>query len=165
MEKSRRKNGYSLIELLVTIAIIAIVFTGTATAFYSISGWQLKQNTASIDTGLKKARLLSMTSVEGSVKFIITYDGKKYSMSDGKDTYEISSGSTKLSYTDSENKTCEINESQPLTLTFIRSTGAFRPMSYDGETSVYCMKITASQGEKQRSVVLVPLTGKTYISN
>lgn len=163
----KNKNaGFSLIELIVVIAILAIAATGAVSAFISLSGWHLKQASVSINNGIKKTRVLAMTREDSEIKFILTCrNGKYYMTAGGEEEKEIGTTGITISYVDTKNVETMLGEEQTLTLTFVRSTGAFLPIRTEGSDNIYCNEIKLVQGSRSRVVKLVQLTGNTYIDS
>lgn len=162
--RKNKKAGFSLIELIVVIAILAIAATGAVSAFISLSGWHLKQAADSINNGIKKTRVLAMTREDSEISFVLTCRGGKYYMTaGGEDEKEIGSANITIKYTDTQNNETILGERTTLTLTFVRSSGAFQPIRAEGTDNIYCKEIRLTQGSKTRTVKLVQLTGNTYI--
>jgi prepilin-type N-terminal cleavage/methylation domain-containing protein len=160
----RKNNGFSLIELIVVIAILAIVSTGLVSAFFSVSGWQLKQTAITIDNGLKKTRVLALSRDDKAVSFeLYKKDNDRYYMkAGGENETEIASAETAIQYVTESGVTVTIDQTKVLTLYFDRSSGAFQSISING-IDTYCKQITVTKGDKTKTITLVPVTGKTKI--
>lgn len=158
-----KRKGFSLIELIVVIAILGIAATGVLTIFFSSASWKLKQAAVNIDNGLKKTKVQTMSqeTAENKISFLLECDNGKFYMTAGsEERREIASSGVSITYIDTNSVAHDLSDGNVLKITFVRSTGAFQPLE---GTAVYCQKIVISMGSNIKTVNMVRLTGKTYI--
>lgn len=185
--RNNRDKGYSLIELVVVIAIMAILVGVFAISVSSLSGRKVNKCADEIVTTLERARVLTLGKEQNQVEFRLYYEEteKQYRaqiyqggvvVSDrvvGKDPIEISvtfeEGSTgSIAY---DLRTDDIKGTAPyvsnpgnegLFLVFNRSSGAFEQgtTSVGSDVKSYCSKITVSNGSRTIEITPVGRTGK-----
>ncbi len=166
---SRNSKGFTLIELVVVIAISAIIIGIIAMSVYPSYSANAKRCATQTDSLIAKCRL-GCLSRSGNVRLTIRSDssgniiGDYYEASDtpiSSDT--LSNKKAAVSYTlkssDGSLRTARISDA-PLTLSFNRSTGALKAQS-DGS---YCTAIAISCGAKTYTIALVPTTGTHSLS-
>ncbi|MCM1282450.1 MAG: type II secretion system GspH family protein [Muribaculaceae bacterium] len=176
----KKNAGFSLIELVVVIAIMALLTTGVVNIVLSQSDWYCRKAADEISTALSETRAQALAKANAWME--LKYDstnGYVISTSYSKDvvlgdhfdvTFESKpSGST--TGTDYDVKTT------PLIISYNRGSGAFtyRISSVtvgtydDGSRSAvynyasgneYCTKITVSNGKSTYELTLYPETGK-----
>lgn len=163
----KNNRGFSLIELIIVIAIMATM-VGLGTGIIGmVSGSRVKECAEKMQTAISKSRVEAMsksTHAGGSDYYIDVYKG-----ADGQFYVKIHSKSVSIeevvgakqltvSYVDSSNAT-QVLDGTPagiLTLKFKRDTGGFRTLS-SGNT---CKKIVITDGRITKEIVLSPITGK-----
>lgn len=182
--RNNRDKGYSLIELVVVIAIMAILVGVFAISVSSLSGRKVNKCADEIVTTLERARVLTLGKEQNQVEFRLYYDTteKQYRaqiyqggvvVSDrvvGKDPIEISV-TFEGDSTAYDLKTADIKGTAPyvsdpgnegLFLVFNRSSGAFEQgtTSVGSDVKSYCSKITVSNGSRTIEITPVGRTGK-----
>ena len=182
--RNNRDKGYSLIELVVVIAIMAILVGVFAISVSSLSGRKVNKCADETVTTLERARVLTLGKEQNQVEFRLYYDTteKQYRtqiyqggvvVSDrvvGKDPIEISV-TFEGDSTAYDLRTGVIKGTAPyvvsgvgeegLFLVFNRSSGAFEQGTNTvGETKDYCSKIVVSSGSRTIEIMPVGRTGK-----
>lgn len=182
--RNNKNKGYSLIELVVVIAIMAILVGVFAISVSSLSGRKVNKCADEIVSTLERARVLTLGKEQNQVEFRLYYEStaKEYRaqiyqggtlVSDrvvGKEPIEIKvvfEGDT----TKYDLKAQTIKGTAPyvttgvgaegLFLVFNRSSGAFEPGTNTvGDTKDYCSKIIISGGNRTIEITPVGRTGK-----
>lgn len=181
------QKGYSLVELIVVIAIMAIV-VGTLTVVLPMNGPKVNECATTIEGALKETRTNVLSRESAYMSLNKTADGKRYEITisgghavdvgDNKITirayYELEDGSVP------ETNYIDITAGNPLILSYNRASGAFRPMirewKDDGKNvsyyeidnggaikNCYCTRIEITRGNKTKNIHLVKDTGKVYL--
>lgn len=180
----KKNSGLSLIELVVVIAIMAVVSAGVSIAVFSQSSWRCRQANDLVFNMLQQTRSEALARSDAWIE-ICYEDGQcvlKSSFDEdqalGKRVevfYEYQKGQT----ADSSSGTVPINSSNRLVLTFKRGTGGFQTMkegvSVDSSTGVVTYTEASSKGNaaycraihvkgkgssKGYTITLHPVTGK-----
>jgi prepilin-type N-terminal cleavage/methylation domain-containing protein len=169
----KKDAGFSLIELVVVIAIMAILGSGVFISVFSSSAYRARQAAREIDSVLTETRVQAL-SKEGAWMEIDCVDTakKKYVIktSYSEDitvgggitiTYEVAGSSGTKSITGND------ITANALALSYNRSTGGFTPMliatAEDGtytSGSDYCSKITITGGSRTYVINLSRNTGR-----
>lgn len=187
--KQNENNGFSLIELIIIIAIMGILATGMVSLIGLIRGRQANAIVTDTAAALGKIRVTTMAESAGAAE--IADDADYYlqievnktqncvisQVEAGKtaesitvkaatiSSFKVYSASgitaayTSTSYTD---YSPQEGDTFTIRLAYNRSTGAFIPQK-TGESSTsdtYIKRIEVSQGTKTFTLVLTPATGK-----
>lgn len=171
----RKNKGYTLIELVVVIAIMAVVGTGILALAYSQGSWKCRQAATTVNSLLQQTRSEALAKSNAWVK--LSYDGNQcvLTSSFGKD-YKLGKR-VYITYSTKSDGSGKVDlDGNPLVLTFARGTGAFQTMktgvTYDASgnilyteagSDVYCRVIHISgskSGGKGYTITLHPVTGK-----
>jgi len=173
----KKNGGFSLVELIVVMAIISVVTAGSITIFLSLSDYKCREAADHICTYLgstktealaKSSAYLTIENVGGEYKIIPSYKDNTEAKSLGssiKITYVTQAGGTSSGET-------TLAPGDKIILTFSRGSGAFQPMKddstgtyvdkTDGGDYVYCEKICVknNKGTKSYTITLEQETGK-----
>lgn len=167
-----KNKGFSLIELIVVIAIMAILTTAAAMSIASIFGVAVKQCARDIKSSINDTRVSTM----GKDQVILTIkkgnsDGSSeayYCITTEKDgfgketTEESRVGRSNLDITyvlaDASGNTSEqtLDATHPITIEFNRGSGSLK-LGSDGK---YCTQIKIKKNSTEKILKLYPETGK-----
>lgn len=177
--RNNKNGGFSLVELIIVIAIMAIVVTVMGLSVGTLTGRKVAKCVDEIVSTLERARVLTLGKEQNQVEFLLLEDGNgEYHaqiyqggsmVTDrvvGKKPIEIeiefSDGSTyELGSIGGEPPYATIPETG-LHLVFDRSSGAFSQNTnkVGSDVKLYCNKITVSNGTRTITITTVGRTGK-----
>ncbi len=165
-QKRKKNSGFSLVELVVLLAIMGILMAGGITAFGLIFSTSAKETTSKIDSALNKTKVEAMSRASASVEIYKDSTDSSYYVRytiNGTTQNPIKVGSSRVNvaYVDSSGTTTTITGSNNLIISFDRASGGFKPIS---GTSNYCKSIIVTSGAKTYTITCERLTGKTSIS-
>lgn len=146
MRKSRQKSeenkGFTLIEVIIVVAIFATLLGIMIPSLNSVLGFHVRRTTESICSALDRTKSEAMNRLVAEVKlFYVDGDGYyiTYYLDRGKDggsdenvrddqAVKIAPAKTRISYTDDKGKSHNMWETgnTTLILTYDRATGGFR---------------------------------------
>ena len=188
-----KNKGYTLVELVVVVSIMAILLTIIVPNVSIIWSFRAKRAANSIAAALDKTKVEAMNRLVGEMKlekrsdgYYITYyldRGKRAADISEEDAEQIGPARLRISYTTEDGMVHELSEGEPLILTYDRDTGAFRPIQSNvvtqsqvneyleknqdiafPDTGHYCTSIIVSGGARSRVITLIKDTGKYQIS-
>ena len=173
-EKKLHKNqkGYSMVELVVVIAILAVL-TGSGITFLGLlPGSAVKGCAREITSQLEKTRTNAL-SFENAACYLYCKDDGIYMRIDTKragvdSSIEQKVGKSNVTVSNTlsgDSAQTLVPGGDQLVFGFDRSSGAFKPAQIKKASGVespgtYCVAITITGGSKTRTLKLVPLTGK-----
>lgn len=184
-KKNNNKNGgFSLVELIVVIAIMAVLTGIASMSLASVMGISVKQCARDIQSAANQTRVSTlgkdeviMTITKGNKAksseayycTIVTKDGL------GKTTEneeKIGKSNLDITYVLSDskgNKTSDItlDDTHSLIIKFNRGTGAMAPcMKSDGSSGgdYYCMQIKVKKNSTEKIISFYPETGKVSLN-
>ena len=194
-KKNNNKNGgFSLVELIVVIAIMAVLTGIASMSLASVMGVSVKQCARDIQSAANQTRVSTlgkdeviMTITKGPkdpkgnkakssqayyctiVSTIVTKDG---SVKKTKNEEKIGKSNLDITYVLSDskgNKTSDItlDDTHSLTIKFNRGTGAMAPcMKGDGSSGgdYYCMQIKVKKNSTEKIISFYPETGKVSLN-
>lgn len=166
----KRNQGFSLIELIVVVAVMAILMTVGAVSFSVITSQRVKSSANETRSILQSAQTVAMSKDNCFVQFkqdsegdieIASYSSESVQLDDLlvsdniEVTLTIGTDEVKIGTTTSEYR-----------LRYVRESGAFNTVLKDGaDTGKYCTKISFSNGRRTVELELATLTGKISQAN
>lgn len=174
----KKNAGFSLIELIVTVAIMGILSAGVVTIVLSRSNWEVKKASKEVSAALSETRAQALSRANAWMQ--IKYDGTKgYVISTSYSGDVVLGKSCTVSYgVRGDSSTQQIDGSHPFILSYDRASGAFLPVIGSVSTSTaddgsrlatynylagdpLCEKITIVAGNNiGYELTLYPETGK-----
>ncbi len=162
----KRNQGYSLVELIVVIAIMAVL-TGTVTISVSaVGGFKAKECTKNIQSYINKTRVSTMGKNSVVLHLYKGADDAFYAQTITNGTadaaQQIGKKTVTVKYTDGDDLTSMSElDTTGVYIEFDRSSGAMKlPAS---GPSIYVHKITVSQGSKNYVITIYRETGKVVV--
>ena len=166
MKKKLRNKGFSLIELIVIVAIMGVMLAVGGYSLTAISSANAKQCAKELEAGLISTRTQSYSRDTGAtiatVSFYKETDG--IYMEKNYETGKVKIGGSKVtvSYKLDGSSDYEDLGGNPLTFSFDRSSAAFRKATING-SSAMCESIMVSSGTKTYIITCYEHTGKTML--
>lgn len=162
-------KGFSYIELLIVLAIMAIMVGIMAISMGLIGRTNVNRGAEKIVNSMNRARNMAMAKgTDSGVLQIELSNGKYYCYAGNVTSSERESIRQDLVsepvsigyYLEGDSDTLyTLTDGSYLTLNYNSSTGAFLPMTVGG-TSAYCKYIVLTNGDTEAKIELYPATGK-----
>ena len=174
----RHNKGFTLIELIVVIMIMAISAAVVVSSISSVYTRNMQQCAIEIDALLSRCRISAMSRAgnvylelwQGTDGIYAAYCESGGGSGDIREEEKVGKSMLSITWTDSGGTTHDLSAGS-LYLAFDRGTGALLPLSRSFAMAsdtfsplLNCTDISVTHGTSQRTVVLVPVTGKHYIS-
>ena len=184
-KKNNNKNGgFSLVELIVVIAIMAVLTGIASMSLASVMGVSVKQCARDIQSAANQTRVSTlgkdeviMTITKGNKAksseayycTIVTKDGLGKTTENEEKIGKSNLGITYVLSDSKGNKTSDItlDDTHSLTIKFNRGTGAMAPcMKSDGSSGgdYYCMQIKVKKNSTEKIISFYPETGKVSLN-
>ena len=187
-----KNKGFKLVELIIVIAIFAILLGIAVPSLNSILGFRVNRAANSIAAALDKTKTEASNRLVGEMKLEKREDGYyiSYYLDRGKSEVKqdqpekIAPARTIISYTTDNGTEQELAVGDSIVLTYDRATGAFLPLQdkvwkqkeilsvlADGKdipltrSGAYCTKITVRGGGRYKTLNLIQETGKYEITS
>ena len=161
----KNNKGFSLVELIVIIAIMAVLTTSVITYVGMIGNSQAKKCAKELSTSLSQTKVCAMSRSKASMTVYADDTGVyvKYIQGDLEKTEKIGNKGVKVEYRTVRNSdaftTVGTTVDTGIKIEFDRASGACKKMS--GGQYCYGFKVTA--GKTSYIVNIEPLTGKVSI--
>lgn len=168
-------RGFSLVELVIVIAIIAVLSAATISGLGYIWGTNVRSCANELKTAVGKTQITTMGKTETTLhiykdpasgdyyKQELVVNGISASTS-AEDPQKIGSGLVDIQFRTFPSGTLiDLTGSNTLDIQFDRSSGAQKVMTAGAGAGECCDRIIVSFGSRKEDVVLVPATGKVYI--
>lgn len=165
MKKDNR--GFSLVELIIVLAIMAVLTGATFIGIGMISGKPAEECASKIYSHILANRTTAMGKFSASVSFYTGTDGiyvvEEVNGVNGT-PIKIGDKGVAVSYRvtgDGDNAwRTLLGDTAPLIISYNRSTGAFRDLESMGMDDKYCVAIKCTKADKTKIITLYHLTGK-----
>lgn len=152
-------KGFSLVELIVVIAVMAILGTVSVLSFATLTGRQVTSCASEIESYISQTKMQALSRAGAELRIFVKSDGVYVNMSvEGRDV-KVGKSGIQVRYT-SNGTEVTLSDSVDLVLSFDRSSGAFTTLN-GGE--YYCEEIIIESGNHSQKIICIPLTGKFYI--
>ena len=194
MKKTHKMSnkGFTLVELIVVVAIFTILLGIAVPSLNSILGFRVNRAANSIASALDRTKIEASSRLVGEMKLEKRADGYyiSYYLDRGKvggashvtedDPEKIAPARTEISYTSSSHV---MAAGDSLILTYDRATGGFLPIQPKvitqeeiltelekgkdiplERTGTYCTSITVNGGRRYKTLSLIKETGKYSIT-
>ncbi len=158
MERDNR--GMSIIEIVIVLAMMAVLLGFMTNIVGYLSGRQAKECAYKIDSSLAGIRMDTMSKSTGGKDVFLTIekkDGGIYAIRNVKGMEEqdlIAGGQVTVKAVDSNGNEVEIDSSNTITFYFNRETGGLQ------KDTVWYERIVVTQGRVTYEVTIEPVTGK-----
>lgn len=166
----RNNRGYSLVELIIVMAILALVTSGTIIGVRMMTGRPALKAANLLAQTLRSSRMSAAGKLENEVKLYRDSNGNLYAeatFTDGNANVitkktKLSDKRVKMTYKlvgDAVEYELNSSADDPIVLQFDRATGAFKP-TVGGK---YCCEIRTTKANKTGIVTIHYLTGKVVV--
>lgn len=155
----RNQKGFTLVELIVVIAIMAVVATMGLLSFSVVTGQDVKSCAADIKSYIGQTKVHAMSRANATMTLSVKSDGVYVNLSVEGHDVQVGKSGIAVSYRTDDGGTVTLNATDTLVLSFDRSSGAFLQLP-DGK---YCTAIVLNGGGRTITITLIPQTGKYYI--
>ncbi|MBQ4069089.1 MAG: type II secretion system protein [Lachnospiraceae bacterium] len=181
MEKKNNK-GFSLIEIIVALAIMGLCVAGAVSLYSSLSGAKVNSAATKLDSQLSLTRtntltkkgdwILEVNKTSGKYYAILFYDGDGTGLEEFKKVELGDAGSIDIKYTKviydatsgTTTKTPGVAiDTVPMKIGYDNGSGACVAVTTHGVTNYYVGDITITDGKKTREISITRATGKHYL--
>lgn len=166
-------KGFSFMEAIVVIAIMAVFAAGAVVGIGTLAGWRVTDCASDIESAMKNTKVNAMSKFSAYMEISCDADGNYFLQESGKQQEKIASNGVSVTYEDYAGNVVSVEDGTPLILSYNRSSGAFCPVITSVEDDgtfqfasdahgdyTYCRKITVTNGRKTKTITLVKDTGK-----
>lgn len=163
--KYNNNKGFSLVELLVIIAILGVVTSGTYLSFNAIYNSKVTTASKVVSTYTKSVRLNNMTKVQNKYIHIYLNDGQYYINIDNNKNIDTNVTEEKIGPPGMGVKYFTLSSSENtsgITITFNRS-GQSEYYNASGSRIYNVKGLKFVNGTRSASIRIVEATGKTYM--
>lgn len=158
----QNQKGFTLVELIVVMAIMALLISGSIISYSLVVGQNIKGCTADVQSYIARTRVEALSKQDIKLTLSTTDYGVYAKLSTENRDVKIGRPAISISYTTDKGNTVELSGTQKLVLSFDRSTGAFKPLEGTPSTE-YCTSIVLTSGSRTMTIKLIPKTGKYYL--
>ena len=173
METEKKNKGYTLIELVIVVAIFTILLGILSPSLNAIPYFRMRRAAGSVNEALKRTKTEAMNRLVGEMKlewkendgYYISYyldrgkvGGTSHVQQDQPE--KIAPANLAVTYTDDQGITYDLRktDSHALILTYDRASGAFRPI----QSQVVTQELILSDLEAGKDVTFYPIRRNQY---
>lgn len=171
----RKKNkGFSLVELVVVIAIMSVLVGISAFGIGMLSGRPAQKASARFRSNLDRIRTVSMGKTSASMELYVTGDGvytKETVNGVSKDAVMLGPKSVSCAYSVAGGSEVALAAGDKITIVFDRSDGSLKSVVVSGSVSTTIYEAGSTTGineidfiftkaNKKYNVSIVPITGR-----
>ena len=159
----RNHRGFTLVEVIVVVSILSALTGIISLSVSSVFSVRVRRCATEINAFISMCKVNSM-SRGGDIRIVLDVDDNGEDGSPGaepKSTEIFSDANVSAEFTVG-GVTTALSSDNPLTLSFDRSTGGFKPCAMAGTEKIYCTSISVTGG-KTYVITLVPSTGNHYM--
>lgn len=155
-------RGFSLVEIIVIIGIIAVVSAGSISLFGYLSSKDVKKCASAINSCISTAKTHSMKDVDTESMFLYKYQGEYYvkydklpSVSKNADGEKVGGSNMTVSFTNTAGVSTVLTDgTEPVRISFSRK---------DGHFTAGPQSILVSCDGVSKEIYLVTETGKHFV--
>lgn len=174
MKKWRNEDGFTMVEMVIVIAIAAILMGTTVATFGYISSSNARKSAARFNSSLNTAQTNTMMQKEATYLYLFKDKGIKVVLSTN-DGENLSSLKTNANVTDVGGARVDViakksggsqtlGDSEFIQIAFDKATGAYRYAKFNGDADTEFISEINFSGKENYKVTLVQLTGKHVMS-
>ena len=158
----KNNGGFSLVELIVVIAISVVLIGAATISIRSVMGVEVKQCARNIESIINKTRVTSMGKDSAVLKIYKASDGAYYYKMtiNGTESDPSKIGKSRIevyySMNDDYSGKTQLNVSDSIELQFDRSSGAQKPDT----NGKYCSRIWIQKNSTEKVITIYKETGK-----
>ena len=157
----KNNRGFSYVEMILVIAIIAILIGLVGLSMGLIDRTNISKATSNLESAMNRARTTSMARGSNAGKIeIVNVDGWYYYSIGGGEQVKLVAEPVSIGWYYGTDFVPLDSSGDSLTLKFVPSTGAFEKETVSGE---YCTSIVLYNEGKESTLILYPQTGKCEI--
>lgn len=170
----KSEDGFTMVEMIITVAIAAILMGTTVATFGYISSGNTRRSAAKFNSSLNTAQTETMMQEKPTYLYLFKDNGVKVVLSES-DTEDLSSlkGNTNFSkvggnqvkvIAKNPGGSQELDDSKFIRIAFKKATGAYRYAKFDGDADTDFISEINFSGKENYKITLVELTGKHVMS-
>lgn len=167
----KNDKGFSLVEIIVVLAILAILTVAGTSLFINWRAWNLNDCAKKIDTALDAAKVDAMSKDTGKLTIRLESDGV-YRMEIAGEEEALGDDKVEIYYHYLSNDPTPVDVrkklegTEVLEFSYNRSDGSFKPFSKDDSgKDIYCTELEIVRKDRTIQIKLVRSTGSHYIQD
>ncbi len=168
------EDGFTMVEMIITVAIAAVLMGATIATFGYISSGNARRSAARFDSKLNTAQTETMMQKEPTYLYLFKDNGVKVVLS-ANDAENLTSlkkfdnptevGGARVDVIAKKSGgSQELDDSGFIRIAFNKATGAYRYAKFDGDADTEFISEINFSGKENYKVTLVQLTGKHVVS-
>lgn len=157
-------RGISLTELMVVIAIVAILSGGVLMMFGTLNGWRVRECSDKLTAAMSETKVQAMSKTSAQMTIFFNEDEGYILDKSFAEQEKLAGTKITITYSDSVGSKHIDIKNDPLIISYDRSSGSFQSIGTDESgNALYCSEIVIQQGKRERRIVFYTETGKYEI--